>query len=208
MARHTGPKCKLCRREGVMLYLKGSRCFTGKCAIKRRETPPGMHGWRRMRSKEYGVRLREKQKVKRWYGVMDRQFRRIFELAERQKGNTGENLLVLLERRLDSVLYWSGFAMSRPHARQMINHGHVSVNGRKVNVASALVKAGDEISHLDRDSSRKLFKDNVEFTKNRVVPSWLEVSHEPAKVRVVELPKREDVPFDVHELFVVEMQKR
>jgi small subunit ribosomal protein S4 len=191
-----------------MLYLKGSRCFTGKCAIKRRETPPGMHGWRRMRSKEYGIRLREKQKVKRWYGVLDRQFRRMFELAERQKGNTGENLLVLLERRLDSVLYWSGFAMSRAHARQMLNHGHVALNGRKTDIASALVKAGDEITPYDRESSRKLFKDNVEFTKNRVVPSWLEISQDPAKVRVVELPKREDVPFDVHELFVVEIQKR
>jgi small subunit ribosomal protein S4 len=191
-----------------MLYLKGSRCFTGKCAVKRRETPPGMHGWRRMRSKEYGVRLREKQKVKRWYGVFDRQFRRMFTLAERQKGNTGENLLVLLERRLDSVLYWSGFAMSRAHARQMINHGHVRINGRKNDVASALVSASDEITPVQRESSQKLFKDNQEFTKNRVVPTWLEVTSEPAKVRVVDLPKREDVPFDVHELFVVEILKR
>jgi len=208
MARNTGPKCRLCRREGVMLYLKGSRCFTGKCAIKRRETPPGMHGWRRMRTKEYGVRLREKQKVKRWYGVFDRQFRRMFAKAERQKGNTGENLLVLLERRFDSVLYWSGFAMSRAHARQMINHGHVRINGRKTDIASALVSAGDEITAVERESSLKMFKDNQEFTKNRVVPTWLEVTSEPAKVRVVDLPKREDVPFDVHELSVVEILKR
>jgi small subunit ribosomal protein S4 len=191
-----------------MLYLKGSRCFTGKCAVKRRETPPGMHGWRRMRSKEYGVRLREKQKVKRWYGVLDRQFQRFFEMAERQKGNTGENLMVLLERRLDSVLYWTGFALSRAHARQMINHGHVTLNGRKIDIASALTKAGDEIAATDRESSKKLFKENIEFTKNRVVPSWLEVTHDPAKARIVEIPKREDVPFDVNELFVVEVQKR
>ena len=208
MARNTGPKCRLCRREGVMLYLKGSRCFTGKCAIKRRETPPGMHGWRRMRSKEYGVRLREKQKVKRWYGVFDRQFRRMFTMAERQKGNTGENLLVLLERRLDSVLYWSGFAMSRAHARQMINHGHVRINGRKNDVASALVSAGGEITAVERESSQKMFKDNQEFPKDRVVPTWLDSTSEPAQVRVVDLPKREDVPFDVHELFVVEILKR
>jgi len=208
MARNTGPKCRLCRREGAMLYLKGSRCFTGKCAIKRRETPPGMHGWRRGRRSEYGTRLREKQKVKRWYGVLERQFQRFFQMAERQKGNTGENLLTLLERRLDSVLYWSGFALSRAHARQMIQHGHVLVNGRKVAIPSRLVKAGDEITPKDRDSSKKLFGDTVDFTKNRVVPSWLEVGHEPSRVRVVELPKREDVPFEVNELFVVEVQKR
>jgi small subunit ribosomal protein S4 len=208
MARYTGPKCKLCRREGVMLYLKGSRCFTGKCAIKRRETPPGMHGWRRTRRSEYGVRLREKQKVKRWYGVLDRQFQRYFEMAERQKGNTGENLLVILERRLDSVLYWTGFATSRPHARQMIRHGHVRVNGRKVDIPSMLVGAGDEIMPMERDSSRTLFKDGNELTKNRVIPSWLEITTEPAKARVVEIPKREDIPFDVNDLFVVEIQKR
>jgi small subunit ribosomal protein S4 len=191
-----------------MLYLKGSRCFTGKCAIKRRETPPGMHGWRRTRRSEYGTRLREKQKVKRWYGVLDRQFQRYFEIAERMKGNTGENLLLILERRLDSVLYWTGFATSRPHARQMIRHGHVRVNGRKVDIPSALVKAGDEITPNERESSKVIFKDGVELTKNRVVPSWLEVASEPAKARVVETPKREDIPFDVNELFVVEIQKR
>ena len=184
MARYTGPKCRLCRREGVMLYLKGSRCFTGKCAIKRRETPPGMHGWRRTRRSEYGTRLREKQKVKRWYGVLDRQFQRYFEIAERMKGNTGENLLLILERRLDSVLYWTGFATSRPHARQMIRHGHVRVNGRKVDIPSALVKAGDEITPNERESSKVIFKDGVvDFGR----------------------------PCDGHdsiELFVVEIQKR
>jgi small subunit ribosomal protein S4 len=191
-----------------MLYLKGSRCFTGKCAIKRRETPPGMHGWRRPRPKEYGIRLREKQKVKRWYGVYEKQFDRFFRLAERQTGNTGKNLLTLLERRLDSVLYWTGLALSRPHARQMINHGHVLVNGGKVDVASYLVKAGDAITPKDRDSSKKLFAENLEYTKNRVVPSWLEVGSEPPRARVVELPKREDIPFEVNELSVVEIQKR
>ena len=208
MARHTDAKCKLCRREGTMLYLKGNRCFTGKCAVKRRETPPGMHTWRRGRRSQYGLRLREKQKVKRWYGVLGRQFERYFNLAERQKGNTGKNLLVLLERRLDSVLYWMGFAQSRAHARQVIGHGHVTVNGRRLDIPSALVKAGDVIAPADRKSSKTLFTDSIELTKTRVVPSWLEVTHEPPSGRVAELPKREDVPFEVNELFVVEVQKR
>ncbi len=208
MARYTDAKCRLCRREGTMLYLKGNRCFTGKCAIKRRETPPGMHGWRRPRRSEYGIRIREKQKLKRWYGVLEKQFRRYFLMAERQKGNTGENLLAILERRLDSVLYWTGFALSRAHARQMIRHGHVRLNGRKASIPSMLVSAGDEITFAERESSRKLLKENTELTKSRVVPTWLEVSREPAAARVVELPKREEIPFDVNELFVVEMLKR
>lgn len=191
-----------------MLYLKGNRCFTGKCAVKRRETPPGMHTWRRGRRSQYGVRLREKQKLKRWYGVLGRQFERYFGMAERQKGNTGKNLLVLLERRLDSVLYWMGFAQSRAHARQVIGHGHVTVNGRRLDIPSALVKAGDVIAPADRESSKKLFSESIELTKTRVVPSWLETTHEPPSGRVVELPKREDVPFEVNELFVVEVQKR
>jgi small subunit ribosomal protein S4 len=208
MARYTDSKCKLCRREGVMLYLKGNRCFTGKCAVKRRETPPGMHSWRRGRRSAYGERLREKQKVKRWYGVLDRQFQRYFALAERQRGNTGQNLLTILERRLDSVLYWMGFSLSRAHARQLIRHGHVTVNGRKVDIPSILVKAGDEIAPADRENSRNIFAESVELSKSRSVPSWLDISLEPAKGRVVELPKREDVQFEVNDLFVVEVQKR
>ena len=208
MARHTDAKCKLCRREGMMLYLKGNRCFIGKCAFKRRETPPGQHNWRRGRRSEYGTRLREKQKVKRWYGVLDKQFRRYFAMAERQKGNTGENLMAILERRLDSVLYWTGFALSRPHARQLIRHGHVTLNGRKLDIPSALIKAGDEIAPADREASKKQFAESMDLTKSRSIPSWLDVSTEPAKARVVELPKREDVPFEVNELFVVEVQKR
>lgn len=208
MARYTEAKCRLCRREGTMLYLKGNRCFTGKCAIKRRETPPGMHGWRRGRRSEYGTRLREKQKLKRWYGVFDKQFRRAFDMAEKQKGNTGENLLVLLERRLDSVLYWTGFAQSRPHARQLIGHGHVRVNGRKVDIPSFLVRAGDELSPADREASKKLFDESVELTKSRVAPSWLQIQYDPAIGKIVDLPKREDIPFEINELFVVEVQKR
>jgi small subunit ribosomal protein S4 len=208
MARHTEAKCRLCRREGMMLYLKGNRCFTGKCAVKRRETPPGMHGWRRRRRSEYGVRVREKQKLKRWYGVFDRQFQRYFEMAERQKGNTGVNLLGILARRLDSVMYSAGLAHSRSHSRQMIRHGHVTVNGRKVNIPSYLVATGDVLGSADRESSQKQFKEIIELTKSRQVPSWLEVSHEPIGARVVELPKRDDTPFSVNELFVVEIQKR
>jgi small subunit ribosomal protein S4 len=191
-----------------MLYLKGNRCFTGKCAVKRRETPPGMHNWRRGRRSEYGLRLREKQKVKRWYGTMEGQFRRYFDLAERQKGNTGQNLLVILERRLDSVLYWMGFSLSRSHARQMIRHGHVTVDGRKVNLPSFLIKTGAEVAPADRESSKKLFAESIELTKSRVVPSWLEVGHEPPRGKVVELPKREDIPFEVNALSVVEVLKR
>ena len=208
MAVYHDAKCKLCRREGTMLYLKGNRCFTGKCAVKRRETPPGMHNWRRGRRSEYGTRLREKQKVKRWYGTLERQFRRYFDLAERQKGDTGKNLLVILERRLDSVLYWMGFSLSRSHARQMIRHGHVTVNGRKVNLPSFLVKAGAEVAPMERESSVNMFKENIDLTKSRVVPSWLEVGHEPPRGKVVELPKREDIPFEVNDLFVVEVLKR
>ncbi len=208
MARYVDAKCKLCRREGVALYLKGNRCFTGKCAVKRREVPPGQHSFKKGRRSDYGNRLREKQKVKRWYGLLDKQFRRFFELAERQKGNTGTNLLVLLERRLDNAVYNLGFALSRPHARQIIRHGHISVNGKRVNVPSYLVCAGDEISPQDNEKVKKLIVDCIEQSKSRTVPGWLEASHDPPRGKVVELPKREDVPFDVNELFVVEVQKR
>jgi small subunit ribosomal protein S4 len=191
-----------------MLYLKGNRCFTGKCAVKRRETPPGMHSWRRHRRSAYGERLREKQKVKRWYGVLDRQFARYFELAERQKGNTGQNLLTILERRLDSVLYWMGYSLSRAHARQLIRHGHVLLNGRKVDIPSILVKAGDTIEPSARENSKNLFAEAMELSKSRNVPSWVEVSRDPAKGKVVELPKRGDIQFEVNEQFIVEVQKR
>jgi small subunit ribosomal protein S4 len=209
MSRETDAKCRLCRREGIPLFLKGHRCLTGKCAVKRRESTPGQHSWRKGRRSDYGERLREKQKLKRYYGVIDEQFRRLFALAERQKGNTGENLIVLLERRLDNAVYSMGFALSRASARQLIRHGHVTVNGRRVNIPSQLVVAGDEIAPADKERAKKLVVEAIEQTRSRQVPSWLEVSADPPKGRVVQLPRRDDLTaLEVNELFVVEVMKR
>jgi small subunit ribosomal protein S4 len=209
MSRQTDAKCRLCRREGVPLFLKGNRCLTGKCAVKRRENAPGQHSWRKGRRSAYGDRLREKQKLKRYYGLVEEQFRRMFSMAERQKGNTGENLIVLLERRLDNVVFAMGFALSRPHARQLIRHGHFTVNGHRLDIPSALVKAGDEIAPADKDRAKKLVVDAIEQTRSRQVPSWLEISHDPPKARVVQLPRRDDLKnIEVNDLFVVEVMKR
>lgn len=205
MARHTGPKCKLCRREGVKLFLKGERCDTARCALERREFPPGMHAWGRRKITPYGVQLREKQKVKRYYGLLERQFRLCFERAERARGNTGENLLVALERRLDNVLTCAGLATSRGNARQMISHGHILVNGKRVTIASQEVKDGDEISVANREKSAASVQANVEKTQNRAVPTWLEVTAEPPVVKVVRPVTREDVTLPVQEQLVVEL---
>lgn len=205
MARHTGPKCKLCRREGVKLFLKGERCDTARCALERREFPPGMHAWGRRKITPYGVQLREKQKVKRYYGLLERQFRLCFERAERARGNTGENLLVALERRLDNVLTCAGLATSRGNARQMISHGHILVNGKRVTIASQEVKDGDEISVASREKSAASVQANVEKTQNRAVPTWLEVTAEPPVVKVVRPVTREDVTLPVQEQLVVEL---
>jgi small subunit ribosomal protein S4 len=210
MARMTEGKCRLCRREGELLYLKGARCYTEKCAVRRRETPPGA-GLRRRRRRlsEYGMRLREKQKLKRIYGVLERQFRRVFEEAKRQKGNTGENLLLLLERRLDNTLYSMGFAPSRAMARQMIGHGHVAVNGKRATIASMMVRAGDTVTPYDRERSKTLFKSAVELASGiRPSPAWVAVDESGLTGNVIALPKREDIPFEVNELFVVEVCSR
>ncbi len=210
MARTTDAKCRMCRREGVLLYLKGLRCYTEKCAVRRRETPPGAVRRRgRRRLSEYGTRLREKQKLKRAYGVMEKQFRRIFAEASRQKGNTGENLLVLLERRLDNVVYAMGFAASRAMARQMVRHGHVRVNGKRASVPSQLVTAGMQISIAEKDKSRALAKAGLEMSRgSRSAPAWVTVNDEGFVGSVIALPKREDVPIDINELFVVEVCSR
>jgi small subunit ribosomal protein S4 len=208
MARYTDAKCRMCRREGVMLFLKGQRCLTDKCAIKRRETPPGMHSMRRQRLSAYGARLREKQKVKRIYGVLERQFRRTFAEAERMKGNTGENLLVLLERRLDNVVYHLGFGLSRSHARQLVRHGHIAMNGKRCNVPSSLVRAGDVVGPVNRPSSVKAVKETLEQTRNRTCPSWLIKSEDPASGRVSVLPRREEIGFEVNDQFIVEVASR
>ena len=205
MARYTGNKCKLCRREGMKLFLKGQRCFTDKCALSRRDYPPGVHAQRRTKVTEYGVRLREKQKLKRIYGVMERQFKIYFVEAVRQKGNTGENLLRLLERRLDNVVLATGFALSRNHARQLINHGHFRVNERRVDVPSFLVRPGDVITPSTRENARKIVAEAVEVNKSQPVPGWLEVSGDVLTAKVVGIPARTDVPHPIQEQLIVEL---
>src|SRR6185295_2897557 len=175
MSRYTDNKCKLCRREGMKLFLKGQRCFTEKCAVSRRDYPPGVHAQKRAKVTEYGVRLREKQKLKRIYGVHEHKFKLYFHEAERLKGNTGENLMMLLERRLDNVVLASGFALSRNHARQLINHGHFIVNNRKVDIASFQVRPGDTITPASRESMRKMVSDAVEVNKSQPIPAWIQV---------------------------------
>jgi small subunit ribosomal protein S4 len=208
MARYTGNKCKLCRREGMKLFLKGQRCFTDKCAIARRDYPPGVHAQKRTKVTEYGVRLREKQKLKRIYGVLEQKFKLYFKQAERLKGNTGENLMMLLERRLDNVVLAGGLALSRNHARQLINHGHFTVNGRRVDIASYQVRPGDVIEPGKKEKTRKLVSESVEVNKSQPVPSWIEVNRDAMAVRVVGVPRREDVPHPIQEQLIVELSSR
>lgn len=206
MARYTGSKCRLCRREGMKLYLKGDRCKTTRCAVERRQYPPGEHGERtRRRVTEYGLQLREKQKVKRVYGVLEKQFRRYFRLAARQKGMTGENLLRILESRLDNVVYRAGFATSRGQARQLVSHRHFTVNGRIVDVPSYLVKVGDVVA--PRDSIREIVKANLERHGFATVP-WLQISPSEVSVAVVDLPSREHIEIPVEEQLIVELYSK
>ena len=203
-------KCRLCRREGVPLYLKGTRCYTEKCAGRRRETAPGA-GARKMRNRlsEYGVRLREKQKLKRIYGLSERGFRRVYDLASRQKGNTGENLLVLLERRLDNVVYAMGLGSSRSMARQLVRHGHVRVNARRATAPGLLVKPGDTVTASSREKSKALATAGLQMARSvRQAPSWIDVNDAELRAGIVTMPRREDVPFDINELFVVEVASR
>ena len=208
MARYTGSVCRLCRREGTKLFLKGDRCYGPKCALANRQTIPGEHGQARQRKpSEYGLQLREKQKAKRAYGVVETQFHRYFETAERQKGITGENLLILLERRLDNVIYRMGFGASRPQARQIVRHGHVLVNGKKVNIPSYLVDANDVITIREKSAEQEHFKALREGT-NRVIPKWLTVDNENLKATVTALPAREDVDLTLQEHLIVELYSR
>ncbi|MDY7009402.1 MAG: 30S ribosomal protein S4 [Planctomycetota bacterium] len=210
MGRYTGPSCRLCRREGVKLMLKGARCETAKCPLERqwRNFPPGAHSWRRRRSSEYGMRLREKQKVKRYYGIFERQFMRYFRMAERQKTNTGAALLGLLERRLDNVVYKLGFASSRASARQTVNHGHVYVNGRKVNVPSVLVKVGNKITIKPSDKSKGMIKKQLEELGEPHVQNWLSLDMEKLEGLVLAMPSRDDVTIPVEENLIVELCSR
>jgi small subunit ribosomal protein S4 len=200
MGRHLDSVCKLCRREGIKLYLKGSRCDSPKCAIERRNIPPGMHGYRRGKPSEYGVRLREKQKLKRFYGVFERQFRRYFQLASRSPENTGEMLLSIMERRLDNVVYRLSFAPSRASARQLVSHGHVMVNGKACNIPSLLLKAGDTVTVKSRPRSLQLVKLALQESPPPV-PDFLErTSTEPPEGRLARLPSRADVDPHIQEI--------
>jgi len=209
VARYTGPVCRLCRRERMKLFLKGDRCFKEKCAIERRGYPPGQHGGRRSRRMlGYGLQLREKQKVKRTYGLLERQFRSYFQEADRQRGITGENLLVLLERRLDNVVYSLGFASSRRQARQLVRHGHVQVDGRKVTIPSFQVREGQVV--LVKEASRKndFIRASVETARGRGVPEWLELDAESFTGKVLRLPVREDIKLPIQEQLIVELYSR
>lgn len=207
MARHIGPVCRLCRREGVKLFLKGERCYSEKCAVGRRSYAPGQHGQGRKKASEYGIQLREKQKLRRTYGVLEAQFSNYFESAEQKKGITGENLLVLLEMRLDNVVYRLGFAKSRPQARQLVRHGHFAVNGKKVSIPSYQVSAGDEISVRAGSRDMVVFKEVAESAP-ATVPAWLSVSPENLVGRVVSTPTRDQIQVDVQEHMIVELYSR
>ena len=207
MARYHGPVCRLCRREGLKLFLKGSRCFTDKCAIERRNYPPGEHGLGRSKQSPYAQQLREKQRAKRIYGLLERQFRRYFEWAEREKGITGENLLRFLERRLDNVVYRLGFAASRKEARQLVRHGHVQVNGRKVNIPSYLVKVGQAVQLRPESKLQERVAENLAAGRGQV-PAWLELAPDARRGVVRALPLREDIQLPVQEQLIVELYSK
>ena len=210
MGRYLESSCKLCRREGMKLMLKGIRCETAKCPVekKQRNLAPGMHGWRRGRSSEYGVRLREKQKIKRYYGLLNRQFMRYFHRAERIKGNTGETLLQLLERRFDNVVYKLNFVPSRKAARQLISHGHLLVNGRKVDISDYTIKIGDKITVKKSEKSVKKIKEQLESNPNFTTQSWLQLDRGTPGATIVALPNRDDIQIPVEEHLVVEFCSR
>jgi small subunit ribosomal protein S4 len=212
LARYTGPVCRLCRREGEKLFLKGSRCLTPKCSFERRSYPPGQHGrekqFRRGRASDYLLQLREKQKARRVYGVMERQFSRYFGRASQQVGLTGTNLLTLLERRLDNVIYRLGIASSRPQARQLVSHGHIMLNGRKTSVASATVSPGDTISIRSESIGRPYFKVLRQEMDDRRVPRWLSVDVDSLSANVLHMPAREDIDVSLNEQLIVEYYSR
>ena len=208
MARDIGSVCKLCRREGEKLYLKGARCDSAKCAIVKRNYQPGVHSWSRGRPSNYAVRLREKQKLKRFFGVTERAFRKVYHRASRLTGNTGENILVLLQRRLDNVINELGLVQSRRHARQLIAHGHVLVNGHRCDIPSALVRRGDSIAVTRREKVRKVVQEAREARKGEDVPSWLQLDESNLAAKVLELPRRDHLEFPVDEQLVVELMSK
>ncbi|MDZ4064074.1 MAG: 30S ribosomal protein S4 [Coriobacteriia bacterium] len=208
MARYTGADCRLCRREGIKLFLKGDRCYSDKCGVERRPYPPGQAGKRRPRDSEYRVQLREKQKTKRIYGLLEKQFRNYYELANRQSGITGVNLLRLLESRLDNVVYRFGFAKSRDEARQVVRHGHISVNGRKVDIPSYRVRPGDSVTVGDKSKDLLVIKTALISSEKIEVPGWLEVDIEKLAGKVLSLPERDQIDAPVREQLIVELYSK
>ena len=208
MARYTGAVCRLCRREGLKLFLKGERCYTDKCSIERRNYPPGEHGQARPKFSEYAIQLREKQKLRRMYGVLEGQFRRYFAMADRTRGVTGETLLQLLERRLDNIVYRMGFATSRSEARQLVRHGHFRVNGRKVDVPSYLVRIGDAVTVREKSRTVARITDALELAQRRGVPDWLTIAPETFTGTVKAFPARADLTMPINEKLVVELYSK
>jgi len=208
MARYRGSVCRLCRREGTKLFLKGDRCFSEKCAIEKRAYPPGVHGQGRVRFSDYGVQLREKQKVKRMYGLLEKQFRSTFDQASAMKGRAGENLLILLERRLDNVVYRSGYATSRSEARQLVKHGHFRLDGQRVKTPSMLVKPGMKLSLRERSQKVVRVTAALEALESKSVPQWLEVDKDNQEAVIKQLPVREDITLPIDEQLIVELYSR
>ena len=206
MSRYTGPSCKLCRREGTKLYLKGERCLSDKCAFNRRTAAPGQHGAAKKKLTEYGMQLREKQKAKRYYGVLEKQFHSYYEKADNQEGIAGENLLRLLERRLDNVVFRMGLAASHKEARQLVLHGHFTLNGHKANIPSILVKVGDVIAVKETDSAK--IKELVEAMGEKISPKWLEIDKNAGSAKVIAMPERDDIDFEFNEQLIIELYSK
>ncbi|MBN2361112.1 MAG: 30S ribosomal protein S4 [Deltaproteobacteria bacterium] len=208
MARYVDSACRLCRRENLKMMLKGDRCFSDKCALERRPYPPGMHGQSRKKITDYGIQLREKQKVKRMYGMLERQFRVFYARAAAMKGNTGENLLLMLERRMDNMVYRMGFAATRSEARQLVRHGHFRVNGRKTTIPSLLIKAGDVVTLRERSKKNAKLAANLESAERRGFPGWLEVNREAMQATVKAYPARDEITIPIQEQLIVELYSK
>jgi len=208
LARYSGAQCRICRRESEKLFLKGDRCFTEKCSVERRQYPPGQHGQRRSKISDYGIQLREKQKVRKIYGVLEKQFRRYFHNAERKKGVTGEVLIQLLERRLDNMVYRMGFAPNRTSARQFVNHGHFLVNGKKVNIPSYMLQVGDVVEVKGSIRETETVKDSLAKIEQRGIPSWVEIDIQNFKGKLLQIPAREDIQLPAQEQLIVELYSK
>ena len=208
MARYTGPLCRLCRRDSEKLFLKGDRCYTDKCGVERRKYPPGQHGQRRKKFSDYAIQLREKQKAKETYSLLEKQFKKYFHMAEKRKGITGTNLLQLLESRLDNMVYRLGFTSNRRQARQLVMHGHFKVNGRRVNIPSCLVRVGDTIGLKEPSMKLDIIKDNIAKIEHRGLPSWVEMDTDNLKGRMLHVPSRDEIALPVQEQLIVELYSK